>query len=55
MIEFIIGFCLGLWASFEYHRRHKVERVTIKMTAEEAMDLVESDDALKKLKKEMGW
>lgn len=53
MIAFLLGVFMGYLLGKSLAK--KVTYTTINMTAEEAMDLVESEEALKKLKKEMKW
>jgi len=51
----ILGIVIGVYGSWNYFRKRSKTYLTVNMTAEEATDLIESEEAVKKLKKEMGW
>jgi len=54
MMAYLLGVFMGYLLGRSMTRKTVIHK-TINMTAEEAMDLVESEEALKKLKKEMKW
>lgn len=51
----LLGYVLGLCGSWNYFKDRSTKKITIHMDAKEAADFIESDEAVKELKKEMKW